>query len=378
MAGEQRFRVLIAGGGVAALEVALALSDLAGDRVTLEIVAPNEDFVYRPMAVVEPFAYAPPQRVPLAAVAADVGAELRADAFAWVEPARRIAHTEQGVAVTYDALVLALGARMRAPFANAITIDDRRMDEVMHGIVQDVEGGYVRSVAFVSPNRLGWPLPLYELALLTARRSFEMGVDVDVTVVTPEPTPLSVFGDEASSAVAALLADAGVHVITCTEVQVPEPGRVTLQPDDRELRVDRVIALPELFGPAVRGLPAGEHGFIPIDQHCQVAGVPGVYAAGDATDYIVKHGGIASQQADTAAEAVAALAGAAVTPEPFRPEIRGVLLTGGAPRYLTARLAGGRGLHSEVTDEPTWSPPTKIAARYLAPYLERRARQPAH
>jgi sulfide:quinone oxidoreductase len=373
MAGDQRFRVVIAGGGVAALEAALALSDLAGELVMLEIVAPNAEFAYRPMTVVEPFAYAPAQREPLAEVAADVGAELRVDTFAWVDPARRLAHTEHGTALAYDALVLALGARTRAPFAHAVTIDDRRMDEVLHGIVQDVEGGYVRSIAFVSPSRLGWPLPLYELALLTARRAFEMGVEVDVTVVTPEEGPLAVFGAEASEAIGALLSEAGICAITCTEVQVPEPGRIVLQPADRELAVDRVVALPELFGPAVRGLPVGEHGFIPIDPHCQVVDVARVYAAGDATDYAIKFGGIATQQADVAAEAIAALAGAPVAPEPFRPEIHGMLLTGAAPRYLTARIAGGRGLHSEITDTPTWSPPVKIAARYLAPYLDRRA-----
>jgi sulfide:quinone oxidoreductase len=377
MAGDQRFRVVIAGGGVAALEAALALSDLAGDRVSLELVAPNAEFAYRPMTVVEPFAYAPAQREPLAEVAADVGAELRVDTFAWVEPGRRLAHTERGVALAYDALVLALGARTRAPFAHAVTIDDRRMDEVLHGIVQDVEGGYIRSIAFVSPSRLGWPLPLYELALLTARRAFEMGVRVDVTVVTPEEGPLSVFGAHASDAIGALLGEVGIVAITCTDVQVPEPGRVLLQPADRELAVDRVVALPELFGPAVRGLPAGEHGFIPIDPHCQVVDVQRVYAAGDATDYAIKFGGIAAQQADVAAEAIAALAGAPVTPAPFRPEIHGILLTGAAPRYLTARIAGGRGLHSEITDAPTWSPPVKIAARYLAPYLERRAQATA-
>jgi len=371
---EQRFRVLIAGGGVAGLEAALALADLAGERIDMRIIAPNAEFAYRPMAVVEPFAYAPPQRRPVAALAADVGAELLVDSFAWVDPAGRLAHTQAGAALPYDALVLALGARMRPPFAHATTIDDRRMDEALHGLVQDVEGGHVGSIAFVSPSRMAWPLPLYELALLTARRAFEMNVKVAVMIITPEDAPLSVFGMQASTAVAALLASTGIETITCADVRMNEPGRLTLVPEDRTLAVDRVVALPELFGPAVRGLPGGSHGFIPIDSQCQVAGVPRVYAAGDATDYAVKQGGVAAQQADTAAEAIAALAGADVTPTPLRPEIHGILLTGAAPLYLTARLSGGRGLNSEVAQEPTWSPPGKIAARYLAPYLERAGR----
>jgi sulfide:quinone oxidoreductase len=149
---------------------------------------------------------------------------------------------------------------------------------------------------------------------------------------------------------------------------------VVVNPGDHTIAVDRVVALPELYGPAVRGLAAGEHGFIPIDRHCQVPGVERVYAAGDGTDFALKYGGIAAQQADTAAEAIAAIAGLPVEPTALHPVIHGILLTGGAPRYLSARITGGHGFSSEITDEPTWSPPAKIAAKYLAPYLDERDR----
>src|SRR5579871_649209 len=114
MAGDERFKVVIAGGGVAGLEGALALADLAADRVAITLVAPNPEFVYRPMSVGAPFAFAAPQRLAVAGLAADVGAELLVETFAWVDPAARIAHTEEGSALTYDALLLALGARVRA------------------------------------------------------------------------------------------------------------------------------------------------------------------------------------------------------------------------------------------------------------------------
>ena len=45
--------------------------------------------------------------------------------------------------------------------------------EALHGLVQDIEEGYVRSVAFVVPAGVSWSLPLYELALMTARRAWE-------------------------------------------------------------------------------------------------------------------------------------------------------------------------------------------------------------
>ena len=59
-------RVLIAGGGVAGLEALLALRDLAGDRVELTLLSPETEFVYRPMAVAEPFGRGRADRHPLA------------------------------------------------------------------------------------------------------------------------------------------------------------------------------------------------------------------------------------------------------------------------------------------------------------------------
>src|SRR5262249_5119732 len=90
---------------------------------------------------------------------------------------------------------------------------------------------------------------------------------------------------------------------------------------------------------------------------------------GDMTTFPVKQGGIAAQQADVVAAAIAARAGADVVPEPFDPVLRGLLLTGGAPAFLRAELHGGRADTSSVADEALWWPPGKIAARYLAPFL---------
>jgi sulfide:quinone oxidoreductase len=368
--GPEDFGVLIAGGGVAGLEAALALKALAGDRVSVTMLAPASEFVYRPMTVQEPFAYAAARSYPMERIARDLGAELARDAFAWVEPAKQLAHTANGEQHAYDALLLALGARAQPRYSHALTIDDRRLDETLHGLIQDIEGGYLHSVAFVIPPRMAWPLPVYELALMTAGRAYEMNREISVSVVTPEDSPLAIFGQQASSTVEELLRKAGVTTITSSYAAVPEPGRVELSPGDRHLTVDRVVALPELFGPAVRGLPAAEHGFIPVDLPSEVRGVDRVYAAGDATDFAVKHGGIAAQQADAAAEAIVALAGVEIEPRRFDPEIRGILLTDEKPVYLTAHLTGGRGFSSTIGDTPTWSPPTKIAAKYLAPYLD--------
>src|SRR5918995_6966215 len=68
--------VLIVGGGVAALETLMALGDVAGDRVRVTLVAPEPDFVFRPMAVAEPFGFGEARRYPLRRIVEDFGAEL--------------------------------------------------------------------------------------------------------------------------------------------------------------------------------------------------------------------------------------------------------------------------------------------------------------
>lgn len=365
------FEVVIAGGGVAALEGALAVRALAGERVNVKVIAPGSEMVYRPMTVREPFAYALAERLPLERIARDHDFELIRDSFASVDTAARTVRTESGAELGYDALLLALGARMRPRYEHVITIDDGHLDELLHGLIQDIEGGYVQHLAFVIPGRMAWPLPVYELALMSAARAYDANITLPITILTPEDAPLAIFGQGASQGVAELLAKAGIEVLTSAYCEVAQAGRITISPGDRVLEADRIVALPELDGPAVEGLPADPQGFIQVDSHNQVRDVERVYAAGDATDFAVKHGGLAAQEADAAAQAIAALAGAEVQPQPFHPIVHGILLTGGAPRYLRADITGGHGSASEITEQPTWSPPTKIVARYLAPYLDR-------
>jgi sulfide:quinone oxidoreductase len=284
-------------------------------------------------------------------------------------------HSERGDALGYDALLLALGARLNARFRHALTLDDRRLDEQLHGLLQDVEAGYVHKLAFIAPARMAWPLPLYELALMTARRAYDMDQDVSVTIVTAEDAPLAVFGTTVSETVEELLERNGILTLSSTHAETPEKGQVALHPGERQLHVDRVVALPELFGPSTPGVPKRDgHGFISVDAHCKVEGLDGVFAAGDATDFPVKYGGIAAQQADVAAESIAALAGAPVEPTKFHPVVHGMLLGGDRPLYLSAHITGGHGSSSEVSDKPSSAPAAKIAAKYLAPYLEARDR----
>ena len=127
-----------------------------------------------------------------------------------------------------------------------------------------------------------------------------------------------------------------------------------------------MITLPTLTGPAIDGLPHDEAGFLPVDSHGRVTGVPGVYAAGDATNFAIKQGGIACQQADAAAEAIAATAGAAIEPSPFVPVLRAVLLTESAVRWLQREVGDASGRGSSAARPPEDPPWTKVAGRELS------------
>jgi sulfide:quinone oxidoreductase len=358
--------VLIAGGGPAALEAALRLHRVAAGRVTTTLLAPEGDFVYRPLSVLDPFAAGGATAYPLSRIAADAGFTHRPGTLAAVDPAAHVATTANGEQIGYDVLLVAAGAVQTRPFEAATVFSGSDRDvESVHGLVQDVEGGYTHRVAFVVPEGASWPLPLYELALMLAERAYEMGASLEIHVVTPEETPLAAFGEQAAREVARLLTDAGIVLHAGTRAERVERHRLHLSPGG-ELDVLRVVTLPRLVGRRIPGLPGDADGFLVTDGHGRVTGVPDVYAAGDITAFPVKQGGLACRQADAAADHIAARAGAELEPEPFTPVIHGVLMT----ERSSAFMRSGPGLQSRVAGQPLWWPPTKIAGRELAGYLE--------
>lgn len=364
------FRVLVCGGGIAGVEGLLRLRRLTGDALELFLLAPGEELRYRPMAVQEPFARAAAHRYPLRKIARAVGAEWVKAGLEWVDPDGQKAHTTEGQALPYDALLLAVGARTEVPYEHVTVFDDAHADETFRGVIQDVEEGYTRSLALLLPEGPAWPLPVYELALMTAERAYSMGMNgFAVDVVTAEAEPLAAFGHAASQAVQVFLAERGVAVHARSHAEVPASRKLVVRPADLELERGRIVAMPRLVGPRLRGVPADESGFVPVDERCCVRGLePRVFAAGDAANLQIKQGGLGAQMADTAAAGIAALAGADVEVRPLRPLIHGVLYTGAEPLYLTARLEHGR-VDSEISREAVWPKDEKVVAEELGPFL---------
>ena len=372
MAGESTSeaprRVLIAGGGVAGLEAMLALRARAGSRVSTTIVAPDPDFVYRPLSTGEPFALAEATRYPLARLAEEHDADLIADAVASVDAPARTVTTRDGETLTFDDLVVALGATGHEAYPEALTFHDQRDVPGYRDLLERLGSGRITRLAFLVPSGIVWPFPLYEIALLTADFARERGLDVELTLVTPASAPLALFGRAASDAMAEMLAQRGIVVDAGNRARIVAPDRALLEPDGDMVHADRFVAIPRLHGPGLPGLPHDADGFIPLDERGRVDGLDHVYAAGDCTSFPFKQGGLAAQQADAVADSIAADVGAIENPMPFRPVLRGMLLTGKGPRFLRAEGQEGRGAGT-VADEALWWPPTKIAGRHLAPAL---------
>lgn len=354
---------------MAAVEALLALRALLKVGVELHVVAPNRQLVYQPLAVAAPFDLAETHLFDLAEIAEEHGARLHADSLEGVDTHGRRVRLAIGADLDYDALVIAIGARRRQWLEGAVHFGGAADVEAFRDMLQRLVSGSDQRLCFVNPAGATWSLPLYELALLTAAHLADAGViGAELTVATPEEDPLAVFGPAAGRMLRDLLADRGIALMTGVRAQAIEHGQLRLD-SGATLAADRVLALAELEGPAVAGLPCDDRGFIPVDAHSRVNGLADVYAAGDGTTYPIKQGGIAAQQADAAAESIAAQLGDAIVPSPLAPTLRGMLLTGIAPAYLRARTDDAAGGSSEVALNPLWWPPGKIAARYLAPYL---------
>jgi sulfide:quinone oxidoreductase len=368
-----RPRVVIAGGGVAAIETLLALRHIIGDHVAITLLAPERSFVHRPSSVAGPFGLGGPAPLDLAAIAKDHRAELRRGTLERVDATRRVAVSGDDE-VPYDLLVIAVGAVPSPAVPGSLTFAGPGQAAEVAALLDRAERGELRRLVFAVPAGSTWSLPIYELAIMAAVDLRDRGVGgVTLGVVTPEPEPLRLFGSAAGEALMQMLDARQISLWTGMRPVAARTGLLDVEPGP-PLRADAVVSVPALSGPGLSGLPSDAGGFIPVDAHGRVAGADGVYAAGDATAFPVKQGGLASQQADAVAEAIAADLGVVPDPAPFRPVLRGLLLTGGAPLYLRAELGGtteptARALRGQVSGRALWWPPGKVAGRYLAPYL---------
>jgi sulfide:quinone oxidoreductase len=363
---EQPLRVVVAGAGVAGLETMVALRSLVGHRVALTLVAPQDDFTVHALEVFEPFGLGLAQRYPASELAADLDAGFRHDAVARVERDDRTVHLQSGDELVYDRLVLAVGAFPYPAYEHGLCFKRAHDAEAFDAVVDDLRSGRAERVAIVVPPQCTWTLPAYELALMVAA----LATPRELTLVTSEAEPLGAFGAPASEWARTALRAAGVELLAGVRATVPDPRTVGLSPG-ASLGCDRVVHLPRLSGPNCPGVPCDSEGFVLVDDAFRVRDDDDVFAVGDATAGPYKQGGLAAQQADVVAEQIAWHLGAEHPPRPYRPVLRGLVRTAEGPRYLRAEPPG-EPTSAEVSDECLWWPASKVAARWLTPWLAAR------
>lgn len=360
-------RILVAGGGVAALEVVLALRDHAAAGFRTTLLSADDRFRYRPLSGYAGLTPDESRTVDLARFTAAQGAGLVCDRLASIDAEARSVTTTHGGRIDFDALVVATGAVPREGLPGAITLGRPADEAALAELVARVRSGTAGRVAVVVPPGVAWSLPAYELALLLTHAAPRGTIAVEV--VTSELRPMVVAGREFSDAVSALLDRRGVAVTTATDPDAFDGGRLWL-PLQGAPEVDAVVALARPHGPSLAGAPCDERGFVVVDARGRVPGLARVWAVGDVAAHPVKQGGFAVQQADTVAGDVAGRLGLeGVVPAPVaRPVMRAALLDGAGTLFLRAEHVGGA-IRTEVSDTPLWWPPTKIAGGRLSTWL---------
>jgi sulfide:quinone oxidoreductase len=364
-------RVLIAGAGVAGLEAALALRDLAGDRVDVALHDPGGEFAYRPFGIGEPYGTTRAFRYDLHRLSELCGASLHSSAIAAVEPERRIAVSRDDERLPYDQLIVATGARMLESVPGAVTYWGVADEGQVGDLIADLRLGRLRRLVLTMPPGHSWVLPLYELALLAANVLDKTANDrARITVVTPEAAPLEIFGPRAAEQTSALLAQRRIDVIAGARPVSFATKRLRIDPGE-DVEADAVIALPRLVGRGIGGIPGDEDGFIAVDEEGGVVGLERTYAAGDVSSLSFKQGAFATQQADTVAEAIAAAVGVAVKPRAAGPQMRAVLWTDRGPRYLSAGNGDADGSASSPSQRHLELLHNgRLTARYLSPLVD--------
>ena len=366
--------VVIIGAGFAALEAARALRALTSRQVPITLVAPDPAFAYRPAATLEAFGDTNHLSFDLAVIAADLGVRHHRSRLEAVAPGRKWVRLASGGRLDYETLILATGARARIGVAGAVTFRDQRDIPMFRLLLDDLDAGRLKRLLFAIPPGCSWPLPLYELALLSAARVRERRLSVEVTLVAPEATPLEMLGAAASRIVGDVLAERGVQFVGASAAKSVHRGGTLLLEEGASIRADRVVAAPVLGGQRITGIPADRVGFVLTDTFGRVQGLEDVYAVGDMTAFPIKQGGLATQQADRAAHAIAEFDG--FTARGVRPgTVLHMRLVGGAePLLLRAELDQlGRVSDAELerADPKTLAASSKVYGRYLVPYLEK-------
>ncbi len=348
----------IIGGGVAALEAMLALQAASYKGADVHLFSPQPKFVLKPLAVSSGFGRGGVLNFDLSKLAATAGATYHEAGVSEVVTSSRLIRLSDGSEFEYDFLIASPGAESRDSVPGAMTYQWQAGNAAVAEALAPLHDREDPRVVVAMAEGGTWPLPLYELALLIAA---ELGSKASVTVVSPEQAPLDLFGKADAEKVAELLRARNIETVLGTAPAEYREGTLVTT-GGQKIEADLAIALPLLTGRRIEGLPCDEQGFIPVDGFGLIEEHEREFAAGDVTSFPVKFGGLATEQADVVAAAIAAAASGGPAPKPFEPVYRGVLVTDDG--------VVGLGPGSENSSAYGWDPAEKIHGKFLMPFLK--------
>jgi sulfide:quinone oxidoreductase len=320
-------RILVLGGGFAALEAAFLLRMSAGEDAAIRLVSDNDHFVFRPNSIYVPFGTDPSSLlVGLRRPLARRRINFEHGGVAEVDPDARFVTLTDGQRFAYDKLVVATGADTNAgeipgleEHAATIWTSDsmlgvrRRFEQAR----DRARRGERQRILFLVPPNNKCSGPLYEIVMMLETWLRREGVRelVDITWSTYEHGFIQAFGPRLHELVSGEFRERGIDGHTEEVVSEVHAGEVRYA-DGSARGFDHLIAFPPYVA-AVRydGLPSDERGFLATDLATRlVRGHDDVYAPGDAGDFPIKQAFLAFLQADTVAEHLAA----GITGRPFR------------------------------------------------------------
>lgn len=228
-----------------------------------------------------------------------------------IDPARKSVSTTSG-ALPYDKLVIALGAPTRMPGGWPAAAHDLYTIEGARSFgdrLATMRAGRALVLAHSMPFKCP-PAP-YEAAMLAKARA----PGVEVTIATPEPHPIPVFGPVAGAAMRAMVEAQGVAVRNGATVERFEAGAVRFA-DGSSLPFDLLGVIPQHVPPPAITALAG--GFIEVDPVTLRTSFPDVWAIGDCTLLKIPSVGKPLPKAGVLAEAEALVAANDILGRPAR------------------------------------------------------------
>lgn len=292
-----RHRVVVIGGSFGGVNTAYQLRRKLGDRVAVDVVSADEDFVFMPSIPWVMMGRRRPERVsvPLARPLGSKGVNFVHDRATMIDPEARTVVTAGGRVLPYDHLVLATGSEL--DWTNVPGSDPA--DGSVHtcfSLAQAIEArGAIerflalpkgRAIVGANPGAscIG---PAYELIMMleTELRRRKRRHLFDLHLVTPEPF-LGHFGVNGIGNLVRMMEDEfrsrHLNWTVNAALKTVEPGKATLA-DGAELPFDLALLIPAFLGAeVVRGVDGlgNPRGFIPTTRELRSTAHPEIYAAG--------------------------------------------------------------------------------------------------